>query len=600
MVVKLSDFLSTSFSTFSANDTNNAGVTYPGTVVHNTTLTPGVGIGAGIDFQVETSDNNTETGMRLEAVTTDVTGGSEDFDFVIRLMENGATASEKFRVTSTGVANALSFVSGANVVANNTTLRVGNTSFTTTNAIFGGTISANGGIGTAKQALVSSAGANAYWATLDMSFLPEASFKKAVRAATTADLGGVTATTTTLTATTLVALPAQDGITLIVGDRLLVKDQATPAQNGIYDVTNVGSAGVAAWVLTRSSDADTAAEVSSAMVAILSGTVNGGHVYDTDIKSTDTLGSTAMAWYHVVDTGGATFVGNVVMGTGSTGIYPASNTVGQAFGNTIARWNIVANNADFSSTVNAVTSVNSALLTVGTAFIANTTGAYHTGTMNAASFTTTGVRANTTGIFPTSNSSGQSFGNTISRWAIVANSGDFSSTVNAVTSVNSALLTVGALFTANSTLVNAAALNITNQINTATFFATTSANIGALVRANTTAYLISSNSTVNSILTATTLTFANTTATPFVANTTGLYHTGLVNAAAFTTTGNANAANFYAGANVYMNATTVFVSSNSTMNTIITANQITLNGANVMTTATTLKVFNSAGAQVFP
>lgn len=102
MVVRLSDFLNTSFSTFSANDTNNTGITYPGAVVHNTTLTPGVGIGAGLDYQVETTNNNTETGMRLETVTTDVTAGSEDFDFVIKLMQNGATASEKVRVTSTG------------------------------------------------------------------------------------------------------------------------------------------------------------------------------------------------------------------------------------------------------------------------------------------------------------------------------------------------------------------------------------------------------------------------------------------------------------------------------------------------------------------
>jgi hypothetical protein len=125
MVVKLSDFLSTSFSTFSANDTNNTGVTYPGAVVHTTTLTPGVGIGAGIDFQVETADNNTETGMRLEAVTTDVTAGSEDFDLVVKLMQNGAAANEKFRVTSTGVIstttlNAASHTVGTFFTANST------------------------------------------------------------------------------------------------------------------------------------------------------------------------------------------------------------------------------------------------------------------------------------------------------------------------------------------------------------------------------------------------------------------------------------------------------------------------------------------------
>jgi hypothetical protein len=158
MVVKLSDFLSTSFSTFSANDTNNTGVTYPGAVVHTTTLTPGVGIGAGIDFQVETADNNTETGMRLETVTTDVTAGSEDFAFVIKLMENGAAANEKFRVSSngtitTGTMNAASHTVGTFFTANSTlvnaaainiTGRVNTaTFFATTSANVGANVSVN-------------------------------------------------------------------------------------------------------------------------------------------------------------------------------------------------------------------------------------------------------------------------------------------------------------------------------------------------------------------------------------------------------------------------------------------------------------------------
>jgi len=59
-----------------------------------------------------------------------------------------------------------------------------------------------------------------------------------------------------------------------------------------------------------------------------------------------------MTWNRNVDDGGATFLGNVVMGTGSTGIYPTSNTVGIALGNTTARWVLVANSGDFSTTVN--------------------------------------------------------------------------------------------------------------------------------------------------------------------------------------------------------------------------------------------------------
>ena len=72
-------------------------------VQHTTTGTPANGIGVGLYFVQETSANNNETGMIFEALTTDVTGTSEDFDFVLKLMAGGTAAAEKFRVTSTGV-----------------------------------------------------------------------------------------------------------------------------------------------------------------------------------------------------------------------------------------------------------------------------------------------------------------------------------------------------------------------------------------------------------------------------------------------------------------------------------------------------------------
>jgi len=51
-----------------------------------------------------------------------------------------------------------------------------------------------------------------------------------------------------------------DGLNPIVAERVLVKNQTTTADNGIYTVTNAGAAG-APWVLTRASDADTTAEI---------------------------------------------------------------------------------------------------------------------------------------------------------------------------------------------------------------------------------------------------------------------------------------------------------------------------------------------------
>jgi len=81
-----------------------------------------------------------------------------------------------------------------------------------------------------------------------------------------------------------------------------------------------------------------------------------------------------------------------------------------------------------------------------------------TGNINAASYTTTGITINATAIVPTSNSSGQTLGNSISRFVLSANTIDATgaitgTTANLSTSVNSALLTVGTSFSANTSKV---------------------------------------------------------------------------------------------------------------------------------------------------
>lgn len=63
---------------------------------------PANGIGVGIEMAAETSAGNTEVGITLDAVATDVTAASEDFDFVISAMAAGAAAAEKLRLKSTG------------------------------------------------------------------------------------------------------------------------------------------------------------------------------------------------------------------------------------------------------------------------------------------------------------------------------------------------------------------------------------------------------------------------------------------------------------------------------------------------------------------
>ncbi|MGD0190190.1 MAG: hypothetical protein ABSD74_05580 [Rhizomicrobium sp.] len=97
-----------------------------------------------------------------------------------------------------------------------------------------------------------------------------------VVAATTGALPSNTYGGGVLTATANGALPAQDGVTLAAGQRLLVKNEATAANNGLYVVTQAGS-GSTPYILTRAGDASTASQLAGLMVAVLQGgTTNGG------------------------------------------------------------------------------------------------------------------------------------------------------------------------------------------------------------------------------------------------------------------------------------------------------------------------------------
>jgi hypothetical protein len=80
--------------------------------------TPATGIGTGLLFATETAANNFEIGARIDAITTDVTAASEDFDLVFRTMANGAAAAERMRIGSTGLVNVASFaIAGTTVTA---------------------------------------------------------------------------------------------------------------------------------------------------------------------------------------------------------------------------------------------------------------------------------------------------------------------------------------------------------------------------------------------------------------------------------------------------------------------------------------------------
>ena len=120
------------------------------------------------------------------------------------------------------------------------------------------------------------------------------SVKTPVKVATTGNLNATYNNGAgTLTANSNFALSV-DGVTVSVNDRILVKDQSTAAQNGFYKVTATGS-GSAAFVLTRTPDADAASElVAGAFAFVEEGTANADNGYVLSTDGAVTLGTTAI------------------------------------------------------------------------------------------------------------------------------------------------------------------------------------------------------------------------------------------------------------------------------------------------------------------
>lgn len=117
-----------------------------------------------------------------------------------------------------------------------------------------------------------------------------------VRVATATTLAAYTRTANVITANASGALGAVDGVTLVAGERMLLLDGAAGADNGPYAVTTLGD-GSTAFVLTRTTDFDTSAEVRSGMlIAVSEGAVFGDKVLMLTTNDAITLNTTALTF----------------------------------------------------------------------------------------------------------------------------------------------------------------------------------------------------------------------------------------------------------------------------------------------------------------
>lgn len=96
--------------------------------------------------------------------------------------------------------------------------------------------------------------------------------------------------TFTVTATGRLSM---DGLAVSTNDRILLKNQTTDLQNGIYVVTNQGSTGVSP-ILTRSGDYDQPAEITNGDVVFCTlGTANGGVTFVNSMAAGTTVVGTS-------------------------------------------------------------------------------------------------------------------------------------------------------------------------------------------------------------------------------------------------------------------------------------------------------------------
>ena len=197
---------------------------------------------------------------------------------------------------------------------------------------------------------------------------------------------------------TLSGLQTIDGVTVVAGSRVLVKNQTTTSQNGIY------LASATAW--SRAPDADTWDELISAICFVESGTTLAGSAWYCTIQPGGTIGTTAITWSNFsvaanYSAGTGLSLNNYVFSITNTGVTAAAygsasktltatvNAQGQL--TVLADTNIAITNAQVSGLGTMSTQdANSVTITGGT-INGTTIGGSVAAAVNATTFTGAGT-----------------------------------------------------------------------------------------------------------------------------------------------------------------------------------------------------------------
>ena len=102
-----------------------------------------------------------------------------------------------------------------------------------------------------------------------------------------------------------------DGVTLATGNRVLLKNQTTTSQNGLYTVVASGTA-------SRDTEFDTISELAGQLILVSEGTTNADTMYLCTSDTSATLGSSAITYTQVFPSAGGTVTSVAVADSGSS------------------------------------------------------------------------------------------------------------------------------------------------------------------------------------------------------------------------------------------------------------------------------------------
>jgi hypothetical protein len=297
----------------------------------------------------------------------------------------------------------------------------------------------------------------------------------------------------TLTNSGSLAAFSSDGVSNSVGDRVLVKNQTTAAQNGIYTVTAVGSGSVA-WVLTRSTDMNTWANVPNSYVWVETGTTYGDTGWVCTSNAGGTMGTTAITWVQFAGAGaytagtGLTLTGTQFSITNTAvtaGAYGSATQVGTFTVNAQGQLTL-AGNTTVTPAVGSITGLGTG---VATALAVNVGSAGAFVTFNGALGTpSSGTVTNLTGTaFININGTVGATTPTTGAFTTISASGVITSTVATGTApFTVASTTAVANLTATNAVNTGVTANSTNATNYLTFVSATSGNLPELVNSSIT------------------------------------------------------------------------------------------------------------------